>query len=139
VPGQPLYLYSGALPGGKRFNPAAFVNPPANVTQGSLGRNVLRGFGAWQADLALHREFRLAEHTSLQFRGEAFNVFNHPNFANPYSGINPKYAMTGGSTFGEAQSSLAAGLSSVGVLGQLSQLFQIGGPRSLQLALRLTF
>jgi len=139
APGQPLYLYSSTYPGGKRFNPAAFANVPDNVAQGNLGRNVLRGFGAWQADFALHREFRLAEHTSLQFRGEAFNVFNHPTFANPDSGINPKYTFTGGSTFGEARSSLAAGLSSLGTLGQLNQLFQAGGPRSLQLALRLTF
>jgi hypothetical protein len=137
VAGQPLYLYSSVYPGGKRYNPGAFVNPPDGVAEGDLGRNVLRGFGAWQADFALHREFRLAEHTSVQVRGEAFNFFNHPNFANP-SGTNPKETELGPS-FGESTNSLVASLSSSGVLGQLNQLFQVGGPRSLQLALRLTF
>jgi hypothetical protein len=83
VPGQPLYLYGGGYPGGKSLNIGAFAAPPEGVEQGTLGRNALQGFGAWQADVALHRDFRLAEHTTMQFRCEAFNVFNHPNFANP--------------------------------------------------------
>ncbi len=82
VPGQPLYLYGPGFPGGKSFNGAAFSIPP-NGQNGDLGRNVLRGLGAWQIDFALHREFRLREGLSLQLRAEAFNIFNHPNFANP--------------------------------------------------------
>jgi Carboxypeptidase regulatory-like domain len=137
VPGQPLYLYGSEYPGGKSFNLAAFVPPPAGVEQGDLGRNVLRGFGAWQADFALHRTFRLSEHTSLQFRGEAFNVLNHPNFANPtLIGTQATQISPG---FNTSQSPLSAGLSPSGTLGQLNQLFQIGGPRSLQFALRLAF
>jgi hypothetical protein len=139
VPGQPLYLYGGEYPGGKSINPAAFM-PVSGAEQGDLGRNVLRGLGAWQADLALHRKFRLSEHTTVQFRGEAFNVFNHPNFANlGGNGQVPQQAIWYSSYFGYAANSLAAGLSPRGTLGQLNQLFQIGGPRSLQLALRLTF
>ncbi len=135
VPGQPLYLYGGGYPGGKSFNAGAFAVPPAGVEQGTLGRNALRGFDGWQADVALQRRFRLAEHTTMQFRGEAFNVFNHPNFANPLGLVLPPQATA------EllSASSLAAMLSGTGTLGQLNQLFQIGGPRSLQLALRLNF
>jgi hypothetical protein len=59
VPGQPLYLYGPQFPGGKSFNSAAFSIPP-NGQNGDLGRNVLRGFGAWQIDFSLHREFRAA-------------------------------------------------------------------------------
>jgi hypothetical protein len=57
-PGLPLVLYGSQYPGGKAFNPAAFT-PASSGRQGDLGRNVLRGFGAWQADVAvrgLHRE-----------------------------------------------------------------------------------
>jgi hypothetical protein len=87
VPGEPLYLYGPEYPGGKSFNFAAFA-PPAGA-QGDLGRNVMRGLAAWQIDFALHREFPLSERVSLQFRAEAFNVLNHPNFANPNSGDDP--------------------------------------------------
>jgi hypothetical protein len=82
VPGQPLYLYGPGFPGGKSFNSAAFSIPP-NGLDGDLGRNVLRGLGAWQIDFSLHRDFRLSEGLSLQLRAEAFNILNHPNFADP--------------------------------------------------------
>jgi hypothetical protein len=60
----------------------AFVPAPAGQ-QGDLGRNVLRGFGAWQAVLGLQRQFQLSERTAIRFRGEFFIVFNHPNFGSP--------------------------------------------------------
>ncbi|MDX2034289.1 MAG: TonB-dependent receptor [Blastocatellia bacterium] len=128
VPGQPLYLESDSFAGGKRFNPAAFdaAAPIAQGRQGTLGRNVLRGFGASQLDLTLRRQFQLTERLNLQFRAEAFNLFNQANFANP-TGI-----VTSGN-FGRATQMLASGL------GGLSPLFQIGGPRSIQLALKLQF
>jgi hypothetical protein len=134
VPGQPLYRYGAGYPGGKTFNIDAFAIPGTGVAQGNLGRNALRGFGAWQADLALHRDFQLSEHTSVQFRIEAFNAFNHPNFA-PQA-----VAIFAGDLSGNlSRSSLAAGLSPLGTLGELSQLFQLGGSRTMQLALRFTF
>jgi hypothetical protein len=140
VPGQPLYLYESGYPGGKRYNSAAFSDPPEEGVQGNLGRNVLRGFGAWQVDFALHRTFRLSERTSLQFRAETFNIFNHPNFANPSDFGDPSHlTLAPLSSFGIANQMLATGLSSTGVPGQLSPLFQIGGPRSMQFALRLGF
>ncbi len=128
IDGQPLYLESDAFAGGKRFNPAAFdgVTPLAQGRQGTLGRNVLRGFGAAQLDIALRRQFNLTERLNLQFRADAFNLFNQVNFANP-TGI-----LTSGN-FGRATQILASGL------GGLSPLFQIGGPRSIQLALKLQF
>jgi hypothetical protein len=139
VPGQPLYMYSASYPGGKRYNPAAFTTPPDGVLGGNFGRNVLRGFGAWQIDLAVHRQFKFSEHAGLQLRAEAFNVFNHPNFANPSFSQKPTQAVAGLSTFGLSETTLASALSPAGTLGELSPLFQIGGPRLLQFSLRLTF
>ena len=128
IAGQPLYLYDSSLAGGRRFNPAAFdgTTPVAQGRQGTLGRNVLRGFSASQVDVALRRDFKLAEALKLQFRLDAFNLFNHANFANP-TGI-----LTS-AIFGRATQMLSSGL------GGLSPLYQIGGPRSLQLALKLQF
>ncbi len=139
VPGQPLYLYGSGYPGGKRFNGAAFSVPPEGVA-GNLGRNVLRGFGAWQIDFSLHREFRISEGLKLQLRGEAFNILNHPNFANPGNPEIPGLLLLApGPGFGSATQMLATGLGPGNVVGQLSPLFQIGGPRAIQFALRLRY
>lgn len=131
VAGQPLYLYGPQYPGGRAFNRAAFVAPLAGQ-QGILGRNVLRGFPVNQLDLALRRQFILAERINLQFRAEAFNIFNHPNFGSP-NNVLPL------PTFGQSLAMFGTSLGSGGVAGGQNPLHQIGGPRSMQLALRLSF
>ncbi|MEI9972792.1 MAG: hypothetical protein WDO73_12460 [Ignavibacteriota bacterium] len=128
VPGQPLYLYSQGYPGGKAFNSSAFKGLPVGM-EGDLGRNILRGLGAWQIDFAFHRDFRLAERVNLQFRAEAFNILNHPNFANASDSNNPGHlTLSQSRNFGAPTQMLATGLGPAGVPGQLSPLFQIGGP-----------
>ena len=135
VYGAPLYLYGSLYPGGKRYNPDAFVEPP-NGKNGNFGRNVLRGFGAWQIDLALHREIRLSERSRLQFRAEAFNVLNHPNFADPHYGGAPGLVYFPDPGFGLSKQTLANGLGPSLTPGELNPLFQIGGPRVVQFAVR---
>jgi len=139
VPGQPFYVYGSQYPGGKALNPAAFTNPPSDPTtgiplrQGNLGRNVLRGFGATQWDFAVHRDFPIHESFKLQFRSEMFNVLNHPNFGPPNGSF-------GSGGFGLATQMLNQSLSGGGQgTGGFSPLYQIGGPRSIQLALKLIF
>jgi hypothetical protein len=44
------------------------------------GRDAFRGPGRWTVDLGIYKGFRLREGWDLQFRGELFNAFNHPNF-----------------------------------------------------------
>jgi hypothetical protein len=44
------------------------------------GRNLFRGPGAWNDDLAIAKAFKLTERFSMEFRAEGFNVFNHHNF-----------------------------------------------------------
>jgi hypothetical protein len=127
----PLVLYGAQYPGGKAFNPAAFSAPPAGQ-QGDFGRNVLRGFGATQADVAFQRQFHLVERLQLRFRGEFFNIFNHPNFGPPDNN-------TTDALFGYSTATLASSLGSGGANGGLNPLYQIGGPRSIQLALKLQF
>lgn len=138
VPGQPLYLYGDQYPGNKALNPAALVSPPVDTNgsptrQGTLGRNALRGFGLTQWDLALHRDFPIRETgVVLQFRAESFNMLNHPNFGPPQSGI-------GAGSFGVATQTLAESLGGNVGSGGFNALYQLGGPRSLQFALKLQF
>ena len=131
VPGVPLELFESQYPGGKAFNPAAFTPPPTGQ-QGDFGRNVLRGFGAWQADVAFQRQFQLTEKVGLRFRGEFFNFFNHPNFGPPTNSLTSPL-------FGLSTQTLASSLGSGGANGGFNPLYQIGGPRSIQLALKLVF
>lgn len=143
VPGQSFYLYGGQYPGGKALNAAAFTNPPLDqngnpTRQGDLGRNALRAFGAWQWDLAIHREFPIRESLKLQFRAEIFNILNHPNFGPPISDLSNT------TQFGQATQMLAQSLnggtfgSNLGG-GAFDPLYQIGGPRSVQFGLKLQF
>jgi carboxypeptidase family protein len=130
--GVPFYLYPSAAPGGKVINPAAFTTPAPATDQGNLGRNALRGFGATQWDLTLRRPFHFREHLSLQARGDFFNILNHPNFGPPINFLTSPQ-------FGEATQMLNNSLGGGGQKGGLSPLYQIGGPRSTQLALKIQF
>ncbi len=150
VAGQPFYLYdaqcaqvfgpvsqggNGALqagqvcPGGIGLNPAAFdsTTPVADNRQGTLGRNAIPGFGLTQVDISIGRKFAITERLNLQFRADAFNLLNHPNFANPTGD------MSGSPSALLSQETLNTGL------GGLNPIFQQGGPRSLQLSLRFAF
>jgi len=68
-----------SIRGGRTINPAAFSLPPVGQF-GNAPRNFVRGFGTWQTDLAVRREFPIHEKLKLVLRAEAFNIFNHPNF-----------------------------------------------------------
>ena len=125
VANAPLYLDGSQYAGGRRINPAAFVKV-TGARQGTLGRNALRGFNTNQMNFAVHRAFRVTERISADLRFEAFNILNHPNFASPTPTV-------GNSLFGLSTQMLNQGL------GGLNALYQIGGPRSLQLGAKLRF
>jgi len=64
------------------FDPCAFALPEPG-TYGSLGRNTVIGPGLTNFDFALVKNIAFLENKSVQFRAEAFNLFNHPNFNRP--------------------------------------------------------
>jgi hypothetical protein len=64
------------------FNTSVF-SLPALFTFGNAPRNAVMGPGLQEFDLSLQKDMRLTEATKLQFRVEAYSVFNHPNFNNP--------------------------------------------------------
>jgi hypothetical protein len=64
------------------YDPSAFSLPEAGF-YGNLGRNTLTGPGLMNFDVSIGKRFRISERVGLQFRTEAFNFFNHANFAIP--------------------------------------------------------
>jgi hypothetical protein len=64
------------------FNTSFFV-PNAVGTFGNTGKNVLRGPGLFNTDLAVFKNIEVTHRFSGQFRFEAFNIFNNVNFLNP--------------------------------------------------------
>jgi hypothetical protein len=131
VSGVPLWIANPNVAGGREINSAAFTTPVGAV-QGDLGRNALRGFDAAQVDLTLRRQFKLRERLALQARADLFNIFNHPNFGSPINYLSSPQ-------FGQSTQMLGASLGSGGQNGGLNPLYQVGGPRSVQLALKLVF
>ncbi len=53
---------------------------------GTMGRNIFRDTGFRNVDLSVSKNFKFGERMKAQFRVETFNIFNHPNFANPNGG-----------------------------------------------------
>jgi len=133
--GGPNWISEPSAPRGKKLNPAAFRIPPESGRLGTLGRNSLRAFGVSQFDLSVRRQFRISEMLAMQLRAEAFNVFNHPNFGLPNAALNP----FPDPFFGQPTRMLGRSLGGGGTAGGLSPLYQVGGPRSFQLSLRMQF
>jgi hypothetical protein len=131
IPGVPLYLIDQSFPGGRVINRAAFTIPQS-PRQGTLGRNALRGFPIAQLDLALRRRFALSERINLQFGADIFNLFNHPNFGDPVADL-------GSGLFGRSTAMFGRSLgTNVGSVG-LNSIYQKGGPRTIQLSVKLLF
>ncbi len=99
---------------------------------GNMGRNMFEDTGFRNFDFSLAKNFHFGETMRLQGRVEFFNIFNHPNFANPYGGQNgfglndPSVRPFG---CGCATPDIAAANPAVGS----------GGPRSVQLGMKFTF
>jgi hypothetical protein len=119
VPGVPLYIHNSTVPGGRGINPAAF-SVPTDVRQGDLGRNSLRGFAFMQLDFAIQRQFGITGKMKLEWRSEFFNLFNSPHFNNVDGNLGSFPPFQPNPTFGAAT-------------------VTVGGPREIQLALRLRF
>ena len=93
---RPDRLADGSLPTDQRnashwFNTSAF-RAPQGISFGNSGRDILRAPGVYNLDLSLARTFAFTERWRLQFRGEGFNLFNHPNLGVPNAVIGDQRA-----------------------------------------------
>lgn len=117
-------------------NGKSFMLPPAIGTFGTMGRNVFRDTGFHNVDLSVSKNFRFGERVKAQLRIETFNIFNHPNFANP-----------NGATSGYGQAAFADP-SVVGTFGcgcatpdeaAFNPVLGSGSSRAIQLGLKFIF
>jgi hypothetical protein len=106
--------------------------PPALGAFGNMGRNTFPDSGFRNVDFSLAKNWHFGERFRAQFRAEFFNIFNHPNFANPYGGQNGfglNDPSAGGFGCGCATPDVAAANPVIGS----------GGSRAVQLGLKLIF
>jgi hypothetical protein len=119
------------------LNPLAFSQP--NGTPGNLGRNAIFGPGYSNVDFSVTKNTRITETLNVQLRAEFFNLFNHPNFALPNHNLTPGFDQNG-----NLQCDPNAGCHQ-GLITQTPDAAQTnpglggGGPRVVQLALKVIF
>lgn len=109
--------------GASYFNPLAFA-PVTTVSFGDSGRDILRGPGTLVANASLFRNFSVTERFKLQFRAEAFNVSNTPQFGNPGATVTSATFNADGS---------------VKSLNGYTQITSASNERQLRFALKLSF
>ncbi|HZW81019.1 MAG TPA: carboxypeptidase regulatory-like domain-containing protein [Candidatus Deferrimicrobiaceae bacterium] len=111
---------------------SSIMIPPPLGQFGNMSRNMFPDSGFKDFDFSVAKNWHLGERLHAQFRAEFFNIFNHPNFANPYGGqngfgLNDPSARPFGC--GCATPDVAAANPVIGS----------GGPRAVQLGLKFIF
>jgi hypothetical protein len=118
------------------LNGKSFLIPNATGSFGTMGRNIFRDTGFHNVDLSVSKSFKFGERFKAQFRAEMFNVFNHPEFANPWGGT---------STYGQAAFADPSVTSQFGCgcatpdSAAFNPVLGSGSNRAIQLGLKFTF
>lgn len=111
--------------------------PPEFGTFGNMGRNIFRDTGFHNVDLSISKSFRFSERLKAQFRAEMFNVFNHPNFANPWGGAST-YGPGGVSDPSTGSGSFGCGCATPDSAA-VNPVLGSGSNRAIQLGLKFIF
>ncbi len=136
VAGVNPYLHQG-----KQFlNPAAF-STPAPGTFGNARRNDLSGPNLAQLDLTLSKSVKAAERLSFEFHADAYNVLNHPNYANPGTvRLNQTLSTAPGNGVQPGRPFTAGNAGAFGALtSTVGNQVGIGANRQIQLSFRALF
>lgn len=143
VPGQDTLLANADWPQSS-YNVNAFAVPAGyngtwGANLGNVGRNALRGPRFFQWDLSLMKNFAVREGMRLQFRGDMFNILNHPNFANPDGGICTAVTPAAGSTPAGCAVNPNFGRTSQTIADNIGSQIGNGTSRQVQLSLKFIF
>jgi hypothetical protein len=107
---------------GRWFDVTAFARP-TEIRFGNLGRNTLFGPGRVNFDMSLFKNFQITERFKLELRGEAFNIWNTPQFGLPNASI-----VVGANQIGTTAGNNAGTITST-----------VGNPRQIQVGARFVF
>jgi len=118
----PVTYPKGINVGNPWFSTASFAQPVGTGVFGTVGRNSMFGPGLFGLNLSLFKHFKIMEKLDAEFRAEAFQITNTPQFSNPQGSLTS-------ATFGYV----------TGTVGSGSGVNGVGGGRALQLAIKLSF
>jgi hypothetical protein len=126
--GSPQSRHAFVQGNGTYFNVAAFKATPA-LTYSTMPRTIgCEGPGYANSDISINKTFSVGERAKVQFRAEALNAFNTPEFSNP------------GLTFGATQASLAVAPGPLTVASTTGKITATAGfARTIQLGARISF
>ena len=119
--------FGGGFVDGSIFGSSCLACP------GNLGRNTFVGPGQWYADMSLFKNFKVTERVGLQFRAEAFNIFNHTNFV---------LAVPGQASLETTHNQIPTRRDVINATGNFANFGQAGGtlnPRNLQFGVKVNF
>jgi hypothetical protein len=105
------------------------LTPPAPNTYGNAVKGTFRGPGYWNLDTSVTKMQKITERLSAEFRGEFFNILNHPDFSNPAVSLNQCTASS--CTFGKT--------SATPDVAAVNAVLGSGGQRRIQLGVKLIF
>ena len=113
-----------------------FALPPVNSSgvftrPGNLGRNYFHGPGYNRTDLSIFKDFPITERVKAEFRAQAYNVFNHPQFNNPDTNIHDGVNVSGSTT----QWTTGVNTNGFGTINGIRQYSE----RQLELAAHISF
>lgn len=131
LPGQPIWIRNNSALGGQKLNSNAF-EAPATGLNGMLGRNILTGPGLFQIDASLRRQFRLFGRSSIEASVSTFNLLDQASFSNPVGYL-------GSPLFGQPVSMQNLMMGSGNPTNGLAPIFQSGGPRTVEIGLKISF
>jgi hypothetical protein len=117
-------------------NGKSVLVPNALGQFGTMGRNIFRDTGFHNVDLSVSKAFRFGERIKAQFRIETFNIFNHPNYANP-NGATSGYGQ--GAFSDPSQSSQFGCGCATPDSAAFNPVLGSGSARAIQLGLKFTF
>jgi len=112
---------------------------------GNMRRNSLRGPSFKELNFAVYKTTAITERLNMQFRADFFNIFNHPNFANPFLPAfiaDPAvhgFQVVNGREVGNPTGTGSGVITATGDVGIGNPFIGGGGPRGIQLAVKFTF